>query len=74
MQMSRTGRLVALTVVAGAAAAGYFAWQYVMQTRDKAEQAADDIEEQLRELDPVTRAAVVARLGSRARNAFPRRT
>jgi hypothetical protein len=45
-----------------------------METRDKAEQAADEIEEQLRELDPVTRAAVVARLGSRARNAFPHRS
>jgi flagellar basal body-associated protein FliL len=68
------GRAISLVVLAGAAVAAYFAWQYAKETRDKAEKAADEIEEQLLELDPVTRAAVVARLGSRARNVLPRRS
>jgi hypothetical protein len=59
--------------VVGLAVGGYYAWRYVDDTRKRAERAADEIEEQLRELDPVTRAAVLARLGARARAVIPGR-
>ena len=69
----RRGLTVVLVVVAaaGAAVGGYYAWQYAMETQRRAKEKADDIEEQLRELDPVTRAAVVARLSARARTVIP---
>lgn len=72
--MSRRSVVLGVGVVAvGAAVAvgGYYAWRYVDQTRRRAKEAADEIEDKLRELDPVTRAAVLARLGARARTVVP---
>jgi hypothetical protein len=61
--MTRKRMFVVLVVVAAAAALSAAAVVEARRRRAIAMQAVDDIEARLDELDPVTRAAVVAKVG-----------
>ncbi len=61
MTSSRLIRVALILAAAVALAVGAF---QLRKKRQAAEQAVDNISEQLDDLDPVTRAAVVARLSS----------
>ena len=56
--------LVGLVVVVAIAAGAAVALRWALERRHVASDTAADIERQLGELDPVTRAAVVAKLGA----------
>jgi uncharacterized protein YpmB len=58
--------LVGIIVVAAVAVATAYVVSEALEKKRKADEATDDIESQLSDLDPITRAAVVARLGADA--------
>jgi hypothetical protein len=60
--MSRSKQVVIVTVVLVAAAGAAVAVTQAAKVRRNATMVADDIENQLGELDPVTRAAVLGKL------------
>lgn len=62
--MTSSTRIVRAALLAAAAAALAAAAVQLREKRQTAELTVDDIHEQLDALDPVTRAAVVARLSS----------
>ena len=63
--MSRSGRLLGLVVVTAAVAAIVaLAVSRVRESQNEADMVVDDFEEQLAGLNPVTRAAVLARLSA----------
>jgi len=62
--MSRSKWIVRVTLLVALAAAGTFAVVKAREMHEVATGTADDIEAQLGALDPVTRAAVVAKLSS----------
>jgi hypothetical protein len=65
--MNRTSRiLVGVAVVAVAGAAVVYVSRDLRRKQEVADQTADQIEAQIAALDPVTRAAVVARLSTDA--------
>jgi hypothetical protein len=64
--MRRSRRLLAVTLVVVVAAGVTVAAVKAARIRRAATQVADDIEHQLQELDPVTRAAVVGKLSTDA--------
>jgi organic hydroperoxide reductase OsmC/OhrA len=64
--MSGRRRLLRVVLFAAAAAACIAAALELREQRAKVEQTVEAIEDQLNTLDPVTRAAVVARLGADA--------
>jgi hypothetical protein len=66
--MNRWSRIVTVTLLVAAAAAVVIAVLKAREIDEVSTQAADDIEAQLDALDPVTRAAVVAKLSSDAVN------
>ena len=64
--MNRWSRILTVTLLVAAAAAVAIAVVKAREIEEVSTQAADDIEAQLDALDPVTRAAVVAKLSSDA--------
>ena len=67
--MNRSWRiLVGVAVVAASAAAAVYATKDLRRRHDLADLTVDQIEEQIAVLDPITQAAVVARLSTDAAN------
>jgi len=66
MQMPTLHRVLRVILFAAAAAACVAAALQLRERHAAVEQTANDIEDQLNDLDPVTRAAVVARLSKDA--------
>jgi hypothetical protein len=65
--MNRSWRvLVGVAVVAASAAVAVYASRDLRRKRDLADLTVDQIEEQIIALDPITRAAVIARLSTDA--------
>jgi hypothetical protein len=64
--MSRARRILKVVLLAGTAAGIVFAVVKLRRTKELAVQTAGDIEAQIDALDPVTRAAVVAKLSADA--------
>ncbi|MGD0375826.1 MAG: hypothetical protein ABSB01_14725 [Streptosporangiaceae bacterium] len=64
--MSQAGRILKVVLLAGTAAGIVFAVVKLRRTRELALQTVSDIEAQIDALDPVTRAAVVAKLSADA--------
>ena len=62
--MSRAARILKVVLLAGTAAGIIFAVVKLRRTQEVAVQTAGDIEAQIDALDPVTRAAVVAKLSA----------
>jgi len=65
--MNRSWRiLVGVAVVAASAAAAVYATKDLRRKHELADLTVDQIEEQIAALDPITRAAVIARLSTDA--------
>lgn len=67
--MTWVRRLLPIVLVLLVAAGAVAIAARLREKQQQADEVARDIERQLRELDPVTRAATVARLGASARSA-----
>lgn len=61
---TRTKGILTLTLVAGAAVAGYYLYRLAMEKKAVADEAVQTIQGELDGLDPATRAAVIAKLSS----------
>ncbi len=65
--MSRTSKVITgALVLAAAGAASYYAYKEFSARKAVADQAVGNIQAELDDLDPITRAAVVAKLSSDA--------
>ena len=60
--MTKSKAVVTVLVVGAVAVAGYYAYQQVKQRKAVADEAIGNIQAELDGLDPITRAAVVAKL------------
>lgn len=66
--------LVGVVVVAGVAVGGYYAVRLILDKKSVVDEAVANVQSQLDELDPVSRAAAVAKLTSdEAKNLRPRK-
>ena len=61
---TRTKGILTLAVVAVAAAGGYYLFQLAKEKKSLADETASNIKSELDNLDPATRAAVIAKLSS----------
>jgi hypothetical protein len=61
---SRTKGIVTLAVVAVAAAGAFYLFRYAKEKKTLADEAASNIKSELDNLDPATRAAVIAKLST----------
>jgi hypothetical protein len=61
---SRTKGILTLAVIAVAAAGGYYLFRFAQEKKALADETASNIKSELDNLDPATRAAVIAKLSS----------
>jgi len=61
---SRTKGVLTLAAIAAAAAGGYYLFRFVQEKKALADETASHIRSELDDLDPATRAAVIAKLSS----------
>ena len=61
---SRTKGILTLAVIAAAAAGGYYLVRFAREKKALADETASNIKSELDNLDPATRAAVIAKLSS----------
>jgi hypothetical protein len=61
---SRTKGVLTLAVIAVAAAGGYYLFRLVQEKKVLADETASNIKSELDNLDPATRAAVIAKLST----------
>jgi hypothetical protein len=59
--------LLGVAVVAGVAVGGYYLFRLAQAKKSVVDETVSNVQSQLEDLDPVSRAAVVAKLGRRRR-------
>jgi len=72
--MSRTRVIVTVGIVAAVAVGGYVVFTKLVEQKAVVDSAAGSIQSELDDLDPVTRAAVVAKLSTDAAKDFRARS